>query len=51
MTQDEEPNKFKKEKIPLIKPAFSKTGSLTAASSSKINDGACSISINIVFFR
>jgi acetyl-CoA C-acetyltransferase len=28
------------EKFPLLKPAFSKTGSITAANSSKINDGA-----------
>ncbi|EGR34678.1 hypothetical protein IMG5_004260 [Ichthyophthirius multifiliis] len=42
-SQDEEPQKFRKEKIPLLKPAFSKTGTITAANSSKINDGACSL--------
>lgn len=42
-SQDEEPLKFKREKIPLLKPAFSKTGTVTAANSSKINDGACTI--------
>ncbi|KAL4472422.1 hypothetical protein ABPG74_018371 [Tetrahymena malaccensis] len=43
VTQDEDPLKFKKEKIPVLKPAFSKTGTITAANASKINDGACSI--------
>lgn len=43
VTQDEEPLKFKKEKIPHLKPAFSKTGTVTAANSSKINDGAATI--------
>lgn len=32
-----------KEKIPLLKPAFSKTGIVTAANSSKINDAGCAI--------
>lgn len=40
---DEEPLKFKPEKIPLLRPAFSKTGTITAANASKINDGAASI--------
>ena len=35
--------KYKKDKIPVLKPAFSKTGTITAANASKINDGACSI--------
>jgi len=26
-----------------LRPAFSKTGTITAANASKINDGACSI--------
>lgn len=34
-----------KEKIPLLKPAFSKTGIVTAANSSKINDAGCAIVI------
>lgn len=41
---DEEPKRYREDKIPLIKPAFSKNGTITAANASKINDGACSIS-------
>jgi len=37
---DEEPLKFFPQKFAGLKPAFSKTGSITAANSSKINDGA-----------
>lgn len=37
---DEEPGKVKLEKIPTLRPAFGKEGVLTAASSSKISDGA-----------
>lgn len=43
MTQDEEPTRYKKDKIPNLRPAFSKTGTITAANASKINDGASSI--------
>jgi acetyl-CoA C-acetyltransferase len=43
LSEDEEPKKFRKEKIPQLRPAFSKTGTITAANSSKINDGACSL--------
>ena len=32
-----------KEKIALLKPAFSKTGIVTAANSSKINDAGCAL--------
>jgi len=42
---DEEPNKFMPEKFAGLKPAFSKTGTITAANSSKINDGACAFVI------
>lgn len=43
-SQDEEPLRFKKDKMPLLKPAFIKQGGvITAANASKINDGACSI--------
>jgi acetyl-CoA C-acetyltransferase len=38
--QDEEPKKFKKEKMVTLKPAFQKDGTVTAANASKINDGA-----------
>ncbi len=37
---DEQPLKAKPEKIPLLKPAFSKEGTITAANSSSISDGA-----------
>ena len=40
---DEEPNKVKYDKIPLIKPAFDKNGTITAANASKLNDGAAAI--------
>jgi acetyl-CoA C-acetyltransferase len=40
---DEEPLRYKKDKIPGLKPAFSKTGTITAANASKINDGAVAI--------
>lgn len=39
--EDEEPKKFMPDKFPSLKPAFSKTGTITAANASKINDGAC----------
>ena len=38
--QDEEPKKFKREKIATLKPAFQSNGTMTPASSSKLNDGA-----------
>jgi acetyl-CoA C-acetyltransferase len=37
---DEEPGKIAIDKIPTLRPAFGKEGRLTAASSSKISDGA-----------
>ena len=40
LINDEEPGKAKFEKIPLIKPAFEKNGTITAANASKLNDGA-----------
>ncbi|MBI3525426.1 MAG: acetyl-CoA C-acetyltransferase [Betaproteobacteria bacterium] len=40
---DEGPRKIKIEKIPLLKPAFKKDGTVTAASSSSINDGAAAL--------
>ena len=43
--EDEEGKRYREDKISQIPPAFSKTGTITAANSSKINDGACSISI------
>ena len=38
--KDEEPGKAKFEKMPGLKPAFDKAGTITAANASKINDGA-----------
>lgn len=38
--KDEEPFNTKFDKIPTLKPAFEKEGSVTAANASKINDGA-----------
>jgi acetyl-CoA C-acetyltransferase len=40
-SEDEEAKKYKEDKIASIPPAFSKTGTITAANASKINDGAC----------
>jgi acetyl-CoA C-acetyltransferase len=40
---DEEPKKFFPEKFASLKPAFSKTGTITAANASKINDGAAAV--------
>ena len=40
---DEEPGKIDLAKIPTLRPAFGKEGVLTAASSSKISDGAAAI--------
>ncbi len=42
---DEEPGKAKFEKVPELKPAFDKTGTITAANASKINDGASALVI------
>ncbi len=41
--KDEGPLKAKPEKIPALKPAFKKEGTITAASSSSINDGAAAL--------
>ena len=40
---DEGPGKIKLDKIPQLKPAFRKDGTITAASSSSINDGAAAL--------
>ncbi len=40
---DEGPGKVKLDKIPGLKPAFKKDGTITAASSSSINDGAAAL--------
>ena len=41
--QDEQPGKSDVAKIPTLKPAFKKDGSVTAASSSSISDGAAAL--------
>lgn len=43
MTEDEEYKNVKFEKIPELRPAFSKEGTVTAANASTINDGAASL--------
>jgi acetyl-CoA C-acetyltransferase len=40
---DEGPRRIKVDKIPSLKPAFKKDGTVTAASSSSINDGAAAL--------
>lgn len=40
---DEQPSKAKPEKIPQLKPAFRKDGTVTAANSSSISDGAAAL--------
>ncbi|MBR9882961.1 MAG: acetyl-CoA C-acyltransferase [Oceanospirillales bacterium] len=40
---DEQPGKARPEKIPQLRPAFSKDGSVTAANSSSISDGASAL--------
>ena len=40
---DEEPGKARFDKIPELKPAFDKDGSITAANASKINDGGAAV--------
>ena len=43
VTEDEGPAKARLDKIPSLKPAFKKDGTITAASSSSINDGAAAL--------
>ena len=43
IAKDEGPGKIKLDKIPALKPAFKKDGTITAASSSSINDGAAAM--------
>ena len=40
---DEEPGKVKFDKIPTLKPVFDKSGVITAANASSINDGAAAV--------
>ncbi len=43
MTRDEQPGKARPEKIPTLKPAFRKDGTVTAANASSISDGAAAL--------
>jgi acetyl-CoA C-acetyltransferase len=43
VSQDEEPGRCELDKIPTMRPAFSKDGTVTAASSSSISDGAAAL--------
>ena len=45
MYVDEQPGKANKEKIPLLKPAFDPAGTVTAAHSSSISDGAAALAL------
>lgn len=45
-TQDECPFRVKIDKIPLLRPAFEKDGTVTAANSSSISDGAAALVIS-----
>lgn len=43
VTRDEQPHKANTEKIPQLRPAFRKDGTVTAANSSSISDGAAAL--------
>jgi acetyl-CoA C-acetyltransferase len=43
VTEDEQPGKAMPEKIPTLKPAFAKDGTITAANASSISDGAAAL--------
>lgn len=43
VSEDEEYNKVNFDKIPQLRPAFDKEGTITAANASKINDGAATV--------
>ncbi len=43
ITQDEQPAKARPEKIPTLRPAFKKDGTVTAANASSISDGAAAL--------
>lgn len=43
ISDDEGPSKVRFEKVPTLRPAFDKNGTITAANASTINDGACAI--------
>ena len=43
VSEDEQPGKARPDKIPTLKPAFSKDGTITAANASSISDGAAAL--------
>lgn len=43
VSKDEGPSKANFEKMPALRPAFEKDGTITAANASTINDGACAL--------
>lgn len=43
VTDDEQPHKAKLDKIPALRPAFAKEGTITAANASSISDGASAL--------
>jgi len=43
--KDEEPGRYNPEKMPALRPAFAKDGTVTAANASKIDDGAAALVI------
>ncbi len=43
VTNDEQPGKARPDKIPTLKPAFAKDGTITAANASSISDGAAAL--------
>lgn len=45
LDRDEQPTRAKPEKIPLLKPAFREGGTVTAANSSSISDGAAALTL------
>jgi acetyl-CoA C-acetyltransferase len=45
VTQDEGPQKARPDKIPTLRPVFSATGTITAASASFISDGAAALTL------
>ena len=43
MVEDEQPGKARPEKVPGLRPAFAKNGTITAATSASISDGAAAL--------
>jgi len=43
VAEDEEPKRLKEDKVPSLKPAFTKDGTVTAANASSLNDGASAV--------